>query len=71
MVGTGSLGVALHQRLVRRWPDRYGLLGESPEELSSATRVSSIETKRELIQVVLQVLPADRPLVRAQQPALQ
>ena len=71
MVGAVSLGEALHHRLVRRRSHRYGLLGEAQEELSSATRVSSIETKRELVHVVLQVVPADRTLVRAQQPALQ
>jgi hypothetical protein len=69
--GIGSLGETLYHRLVRQRSHRYGLLGKAQEELSSATRAPSIETKREFVEVVVQVLSADRTLVRAQQPAFQ
>ena len=71
MVSRFSRREALHDRLVRRGSHSHGLFGEAEEELSSATRVPSIETKRELVQVVVQVFPAYRALVRAQQPTLQ
>src|SRR5215472_7403122 len=70
-VACGSPCVAPHHGLVRRRSHRYGLLGESPEGFSSAPRIPSVETKREFIQVVVEVLPADRTLVGAQQPPLQ
>ena len=57
MVGAVSLSEALHHRLVRRWSHSHGLLGETQEELSSATRISSFEAEGELVQVVVQVLP--------------
>src|SRR5713101_2661035 len=50
-----------HHRLLRRRSHRYGLLGEAQEDLSSATRVPSIETKRELVHVVIQVLLLTAP----------
>ncbi len=65
--GTGSLG----ETLVRHRSHRYSLLGKAQEELSSATRTPSIETKREFVEVVVEVLFADRTLVRARQPAFQ
>ena len=38
----------------------HGLLAEAQKEIPWAARVPSIETKRELIQVIVQVLPIDR-----------
>jgi hypothetical protein len=45
--------------------------GKAQEELPPATRISSIEAERELVQVVVQMLPADGTLMSAQQPSLQ
>ena len=50
---------------------RHGLLGEAQEQLPSATRIPPVEAEGELVQVVVQVLSADRTLMSAQQPALQ
>ena len=47
------------------------LLNQSEEQLSPGARVAPIEAKGELVEVVLEVLPADRPLVRPEDPALE
>jgi hypothetical protein len=48
-----------------------GVFEQSPEEQASASRAPAVESKGELIEVVIELLGADRPLVRSQQPALQ
>src|ERR1700729_120204 len=43
-----------------------GLLREAKEQLSPAARPAPVEPERELIQIVVQVFVADRPLMRSQ-----
>src|ERR1035441_2404794 len=47
------------------------LLGEPVEQLASATRLTPVEAEGEFVQVVLQVLFADRSLMCAEKPAFQ
>jgi hypothetical protein len=47
------------------------LLREPEEEQPTVARPAAIEAKGELIQVVVEMLEAHRPLMRAQQPALE
>ena len=51
--------------------NRHRLLHESVEELASGFRSSAIESERELIEVVIQLLSRHNPLMNTQQPALQ
>ena len=46
--------------------DGDGLLREAKEQLSPAARPAPVEPERELIQIVVQVFVADRPLMRSQ-----
>ena len=71
MVGAVGLSEALNDRFVGRWSHGHGLFGETQEQFSSAARISSIEAEGELVQVVIQMLPAYGTLVRAQKPSLQ
>ena len=48
----------------------YGLLGKPIEEFATAFGVAPVESERELIQVIVQILPANGALVSAQQPPL-
>ncbi len=45
--------------------DGDGLLSEAKEQLSSAARLAPVESKRELVQIVVQMLVADRTLMRS------
>ena len=47
------------------------LLRQTVEQLAPAARLAAVETKGELIEVVIQMLVADRPLMRSHQPAFQ
>src|SRR5262245_11029803 len=49
----------------------HGLLHQTIEKLASALRPATIEAERKLIQIVVQVLGTDRPLVGAQQPSFE
>ncbi len=72
MVGAGGCGGgASDQGFVGDGVDHDRLLHEAIKELSPVARPASIEPKGELIEVELQVLVADRPLVGTQDPALQ
>ena len=48
---------------------RDGLLHEQVEELATMPREASVETRRELIEIRLQVRERDSTLVSASQPA--
>lgn len=48
-----------------------GLLYQAIEQLAPRTGFSAIESKREFIQVVIQMVPTHRPLVSSQQPAFE
>ncbi len=43
--------------------DDDGLLKQAVEQLATRTRTTAVETKGELVEVVVQVLMADGPLV--------
>ena len=53
------------------WVDRNGLLHQAEEQLPAAFRSPSIESERELIQVVIEMLVADGPLVGSHEPSLE
>ena len=48
-----------------------GLLQQPVEEKAATSRAASIESEGEFVEVRVEVLAADTPLVGAQQPALQ
>jgi hypothetical protein len=48
-----------------------GLLGQSVEYVANVSRCSPIETKRELFQIMLEMLLPNRALVSPHQPTLQ
>ena len=50
---------------------RDGLLDEAEEELPAVARPAAVESKRELVQVLVQMGLGDGPLMRTQQPALE
>ena len=66
----GSRG-AFHHRFARRRLHRDGLLHQTEKQLAPAAICPTIEPERELVQVVVQRLVADRASVGAQQPALE
>ena len=47
------------------------LLEQAVEQFSSGARRPAVETKRELVEVVFQVLRADGPLVGSENPPLE
>ena len=51
--------------------DGHSLLRQTKKELASALGSPPIEPERELIQIVVQVLMADRSLVGSHQPPLE
>jgi hypothetical protein len=51
--------------------DVHGLLQEPGEEEAARSSATPIEAEGELVQVVVEVFVADRPLVGCQQPALE
>ena len=66
----------MHLRTPDHLPVRHrghfeALLEEPIEEEAPSLRGASIEAERELIEVVVQMLWTDRPVVRAQDPALE
>jgi hypothetical protein len=61
----------LDDGIVRSGTDGDRLLDQAVEELPSVLRGASIEAKGEFVQIGVEVLTTDGPLVRAQQPALQ
>ena len=48
-----------------------GLLREAEEEFAAAAGSSPVEPERELVEVVVEMFVADRPLVGSHQPALE
>lgn len=61
----------LNDGVVGSRADSDCLLGEAVEELPSMLGGAPIESKSEFVQVGIEVLTTDSPLMRAQQPALQ
>jgi hypothetical protein len=49
--------------------DGHGLLRETIEKLSAASRVSTIETKSKFVKIIVKVLLTDGSLMRAEQPS--
>src|SRR2546426_5318731 len=68
---TGLSPSASHDRLVRGRFHSYGLLQQPIEKLSPRAGFATVKAERKLIQIVVQVLQADRTLVGSDQPALQ
>src|ERR1035437_4137819 len=66
-----TISVAKDHRLVGDGIDRNCLLNHSVEELSSVFGASPVEAEGEFVKIELQVLLADRALVRTQNPSLQ
>src|SRR5436309_15664988 len=62
---------ASHDRLVRGRFHSYGLLQQAIEKLSPRAGFATVKAERKLIQIIVQVLQADRTLVGSDQPALQ
>src|ERR1035441_5371051 len=65
------LGLGVKNPVQRNRLYGYGLLHEAEEELAAALGPAPIETERELIQVVVEMLLADRALVGSHQPPLE
>src|SRR3954447_7659359 len=63
--------MAFHHRFVRDRVYSDGLLEEPEEEHTPATRFPPVKAEGEFVQVIVQVLQAHRPLVRAHQPPLE
>ena len=51
--------------------DGYGLLHEAKKELAPAFRSPPVESERELIQVIIEMLVADRSLVGSHKPPFE
>jgi hypothetical protein len=49
----------------------HRLLEETIEQLATMPRSPAVESERELVQVIVQMLPTHSPLMRAEQPAFQ
>lgn len=60
-----------NQTLIGHWFNRHCLLEQAVEQLSPVSRQSPVEAEREFIQVIVEVLPGDPPLVNAQEPPFQ
>ena len=70
----GSRGLSVpvgDDRSIRRWVHGDCLLHKAVEEFSPAALVAPVEAEHKLVEVVVQMLVANRALVRAQQPALE
>jgi len=65
------LQVVFDQQLIGCRLNLHGLLGQSVEEFPSRLGLAAVEAERELIEVVVKVLVADRALVGSQQPAFE
>ena len=65
------LGSGVENTIQGYWLDRHGLLDEAEEKLAAAFGSSPVESERELVQVVVEMLVADRPLVRPYEPPLE
>src|SRR2546425_4296421 len=61
----------LDERWVRRGSDGDGLLDQAVEQLSAMAYGAAVEPEREFVQVVVQMGPRHRPLMRAEQPPFQ
>ena len=55
---------------VGNWFNVYRVLHQPEEQLASAARAAAVESKGELIQVVIEVFVADCPLMGSDEPAL-
>ena len=63
---------SLHnQMFIGHWFNGHCLLEQAVEQLSPVSRQSPVEAEREFIQVTVEVLPGDPPLVNAKQPPFQ
>jgi hypothetical protein len=51
--------------------DSHSLLREAKEELTSTLRSPSVEAKRELVQIVVEILVADGSLMGSEQPTFE
>ena len=60
-----------NQTLIGHRLNRHCLLEQAVEQLSPVSRQSPVEAGREFIQVIVEVLPGDPPLVNAKQPPFQ
>jgi hypothetical protein len=55
---------------VGNWFNVYRVLHQPEEQLASAARAAAVESKGELIQVVIEVFVADGPLMGSYEPPL-
>ena len=60
-----------HDGPIRQGFHLDGLLGQPEEQLAPRPRVAPIESESELVEVVVEVLAADPPLVSPENPALE
>ena len=65
------LGFAANHRSICGWVNLSGLLKQSKEQFATRTRRSTIESKRELVEVIVKVLSTHGTLMRAKQPSFQ
>ena len=52
-------------------PNLHGLLGQTIEQLAPRGRSAAVESKGELVEVVVQMILSDRALMSTEQPSLQ
>ena len=69
--GCGLAAVSPNQTFIPHWRRSHGLLNQSIEEFGPAAGLASVESERELVEVIIQMLAGDSTLVGAQQPPLQ
>ena len=71
MVTAAATARLFHDLPIGNRLDRNGLLDEVEEQLPAVARTSAIESKRELVQVIVEMCLCDRTLMRAEQPAFE
>src|SRR4029450_5625707 len=71
LIVVGLACLAANHTVIWRRFHVQGLLYQPIEQLAPRTGFSAIESKREFIQVIIQMVPTDRPLVSSQQPAFE
>src|SRR6266511_4421106 len=61
----------MRERIERNGRDLNCLLCQTEEQFSPRGRLAPVEAKRELIQIILEILMSNGALMRAQQPTLE
>jgi len=66
-----GLACSVDDGVIRKRVNAHGVFKQPEEKQAPASRAAPVESEGELVEVVVQMLRADRPLMGADQPALQ